>query len=90
MITSNTIDRAAVAADLREARGRVGLTRAALAGLVGCSPTSLANIEAGAVPQHSAVLERALRIINERDPDRASQGLAQQSESGARHEGYRT
>ena len=76
--------------NLRRERRRVGLTRAQLAQLADFSLASLANIEQGAVPKHRDVLARALRVIDERDPDRASQGLAQLSEPGARREGYRT
>jgi transcriptional regulator with XRE-family HTH domain len=50
---------------LRAARKAVGLTRAQLAGLTGCSVASLGWIEAGAVPKRSAVLERALAVIDE-------------------------
>jgi len=52
-----------VKSDFRVRRERAGLTRARLAGLVGCSTTSLANIEDGAIPKRSAVLERALSVI---------------------------
>lgn len=48
---------------LREARERAGLTRIELATLVGCSLSQLANIEAGAVPKQSKVLEAAFRAI---------------------------
>jgi transcriptional regulator with XRE-family HTH domain len=57
---------------LRAARNAVGLTRAQLAGLTGCSISSLGLIEQGAVPKRSAVLERAWTVIdqakNEIDP----------------------
>jgi transcriptional regulator with XRE-family HTH domain len=69
--------------NLRSARKRAGLTRAQLAQLADCSLASLANIEQGAVPKHSAVLERALAIINERDLDRASQGDPMDASRGA-------
>src|SRR5271165_2448508 len=59
-----------VASDLRARRERAGLTRTRLAGLVGCSPTSLANIEDGAIPRHSEVLRRALAVLV--DPKRAT------------------
>ncbi len=61
-MTTNT-----TAANLRETRERLGITRAQLAGLVGCSPTSLANIEDGAVPKRSGVLERAIAALAERE-----------------------
>jgi predicted transcriptional regulator len=54
---------AGVNTDLRAARQAVGLTRARLAGLAGCSVSSLGFIEAGAVPRHSAVLDRAFMVI---------------------------
>jgi transcriptional regulator with XRE-family HTH domain len=57
----------ATSAELRAARQRVGMSRARLAGLVGCSPTSLANFEAGAIPKRSAVLERALAVLAEHE-----------------------
>jgi predicted transcriptional regulator len=49
--------------DLRSARKAVGLTRAQLAGLADCSISSLGDIEAGAVPRHSRVLQRAYQAI---------------------------
>jgi transcriptional regulator with XRE-family HTH domain len=52
-----------VSSGLRAARQAVGLTRAQLAGLAGCSVSSLGFIEAGAVPRHSQVLERAYEVI---------------------------
>lgn len=45
--------------DLRTAREGAGLTRAELAALADCSLASLGNIEAGAVPKRSAVLDAA-------------------------------
>jgi transcriptional regulator with XRE-family HTH domain len=75
--------------NLRRAREEAGLTRAQLAQLAGCSLAQLGNIESGAVPRRSEVLERARRVISERDSDRASQGLAKTSGPGARNEGYR-
>jgi len=47
------------------------LTRARLAGLAGCSPTTLANIEDGAIPKRSAALERALVVIADREQETA-------------------
>jgi len=49
--------------DLRSARAEAGLTRAQLAGLTGCSLAALGNIEQGAVPKRSRVLDRALAVI---------------------------
>jgi transcriptional regulator with XRE-family HTH domain len=78
---------------LRAARKAVGLTRAQLAGLTGCSISSLGLIEQGAVPKRSAVLERAWTVIdqakNEIDPagNRADQ---KSSDTGAHSESYRT
>lgn len=54
--------------DLREARTRAGLTRAQLAELTGCSLAQLANIEQGAVPKRSRVLEAARAIFASLDP----------------------
>jgi transcriptional regulator with XRE-family HTH domain len=50
--------------DLRSARAEAGLTRAQLAGLTGCSLAALGNIEQGAVPKRSRVLDRALAVID--------------------------
>jgi len=50
--------------ELRRARERLGLTRAQLATLAGCSLASLGNIEAGAVPRRSRVLARAWEAID--------------------------
>jgi transcriptional regulator with XRE-family HTH domain len=67
---------------LREAREATGLTRARLASLAGCSIASLANIEQGAVPKRSAVLERAWAVIESiNDNDAPPQDAAVQ-ESG--------
>lgn len=52
------------AGDLRERRRRLGLSRARLAGLARCSVTSIDNLEAGYVPEHSAVLARVLDVID--------------------------
>jgi transcriptional regulator with XRE-family HTH domain len=81
---TTTTSTAGAGLNLRRDREQAGLTRAQLAHLAGCSLASLANIEQGAVPKRSEVLERALRVINERSPDRASQGLAKPSNPGAR------
>ena len=45
--------------DLRAARERLGITRAQLAGLAGCSLASLCAIEQGACPRRSRVLGQA-------------------------------
>jgi predicted transcriptional regulator len=63
MTTNSTTNAGRIAADLRARREQVGLTRTRLAGLAGCSPTTLANIEDGAVPKHSEALERALAVL---------------------------
>jgi predicted transcriptional regulator len=49
---------------LRERRTRLGLSRARLAGLAGCSVTSIDNLEAGYVPSRSAVLARLLDVLD--------------------------
>jgi transcriptional regulator with XRE-family HTH domain len=75
---------------LREARERAGLTRTRLAALVGCSLAQLANIEQGAVPRRSRVLEAAFEVIAERiqnDNDPASvPGRVERSARQGRHE----
>jgi len=48
---------------LRKARVAAGLSRVQLAALTGCSLASLANIEQGAVPKQSQVLEDAFAAI---------------------------
>lgn len=59
---------------LREERERAGLTRAQLAALTGCSLAALGNIEQGAVPKRSRVLEAAFEAIADHlhDDDPAS------------------
>lgn len=59
--------------DLRRAREAAGITRAELAALADCSLSQLANIEQGATPRHSKVLERAWTAIAQSGEDRASQ-----------------
>jgi transcriptional regulator with XRE-family HTH domain len=54
----------AAASELRTARERVGLTRAQLAGLAGCSLSTITNIEHGAVPRRSAILDRLQAILD--------------------------
>lgn len=60
MTTTNTTRRGQ---NLRAAREGAGLTRAQLAGLAGCSLAQLGNIESGAVPQTSRVLDAAFAAI---------------------------
>lgn len=75
-MTTTTTD--PVGRRLREAREAAGLTRVQLATLVGCSLGQLANIEQGAVPKRSRVLDAAMAIVasrprnDERPPDQAS------------------
>jgi len=71
MTTYSTTNARQTASDLRTRREQVGLTRARLAGLAGCSPTTLANIEDGAIPKRSAALERALVVIADREQETA-------------------
>jgi transcriptional regulator with XRE-family HTH domain len=59
--------------EVREARSRVGLTRAQLAGLAGCSLSTLGAIEAGAVPRRSPTLERVRAVLAQVDRERTSQ-----------------
>ncbi|MFT4035543.1 MAG: helix-turn-helix transcriptional regulator [Patulibacter sp.] len=51
-------------AALRARRERLGMTRAQLAALVGCGLTQLGNIESGAVPRRSAVLDLAEGVLD--------------------------
>ena len=66
MATTTTTDRGG---NLRAAREEAGLTRAELANLIGCSLAQLANIEQGAVPQRSQVLQAALEAIGDHVKD---------------------
>jgi predicted transcriptional regulator len=52
-------------AELRQTRERVGLTRAQLAGLAGCSLSMLGAIEAGAVPRRSPTLDRVRAVLTD-------------------------
>jgi transcriptional regulator with XRE-family HTH domain len=49
--------------DLRASRLRLGITRAQLAGLADCSYATLSQIEQGAIPRKSAVLQRAQQAL---------------------------
>ncbi len=49
--------------DLRSAREALGITRAQLAALAGCSLASLDAIEQGAVPRRSRVLTEAVAAL---------------------------
>lgn len=59
---------------LREARTAVGISRARLAGLAGCSTASLDRIESGAVPRKSRVLRQAWEALNKVEPGRINPG----------------
>ncbi len=50
--------------ELRRRRERLGLSRARLAGLARCSVSSIDNLEAGYVPQRSAVLGRIFAVLD--------------------------
>jgi len=65
------VDTPAAASELRAARARLGISRAQLASLAGCSLAALGAIEQGAVPRRSAVLERARQAIQ--DAERAAE-----------------
>jgi predicted transcriptional regulator len=54
------------ASELRAERERAGLTRAQLAGLAGCSLSTITNIEHGAVPRRSPTLDRVWAVLNQR------------------------
>jgi transcriptional regulator with XRE-family HTH domain len=75
---------------LREARERAGLTRAELAALINCSLAHLANIEQGAVPKRSRVVQAArtaLANLRENDDDPASTpGRVEKSARHRRHD----
>ena len=60
-----------IADELRRARARAEVTPTELAGLAGCSLTSLANIEQGAGPVRSAVLTRVRATLARLDEERA-------------------
>ena len=53
------------AEEIRAARERTGLSRAAVAGRTGVSMSTIANIEQGAVPRRSEALERLLAFLAE-------------------------
>lgn len=73
--------------DLRAERKRAGLTRVQLAALVGCSLAQLANIEQGAIPKRSRVLEDAFAALaDQHDDDPApSPGRVEESAGQGRH-----
>jgi transcriptional regulator with XRE-family HTH domain len=64
-IDNNDEHKSARGQHLRAAREQAGLTRAQLAGIARCSISSLGFIEQGAVPERSAVLDRAWRAIEQ-------------------------
>jgi ribosome-binding protein aMBF1 (putative translation factor) len=77
--TTIAIDPDRFAGELRERRQRLGLSRARLAGLARCSVTSIDNLEAGYVPERSAVLFRVLAVLDEIEdatPERAGEQRA--------------
>ena len=85
MATTTTTDRGG---NLRAAREEAGLTRVQLANLIGCSLAQLANIEQGAVPKRSHVLQAALEAIGEhaKDDDPAvTPGRVEESGRTPRH-----
>lgn len=62
--------------ELRAAREGVGLTRAELAYRAQCAISSLGFMEAGAVPERSAVLDRAWGVIHRLEAERAERAAA--------------
>lgn len=72
---TNTTHRGDVGGRLRAERERLGITRARLAQLARCSLTSISNIEQGAVPERSRVLDAAFEALyalkDERRPSEA-------------------
>jgi hypothetical protein len=81
-----------IADDLRSERARLGITPASLAAAAGCSLSQLANIEAGAVPRQSAVLDRVRAALasveNESSPEAATPGSTKTTDAGGQREGY--
>lgn len=75
--------------DLRASRERAGLTRARLAGLAGCSISTLAAIEQGAVPKRSGVLDRVAEVLAAREADGSADGARDERNPGA-HRGSAT
>lgn len=71
MTTDDDDTAGGMGANLREAREHAGLTRARLAGLAGCSISTLAAIEQGAVPKRSGVLLRVAEILAAHEADGA-------------------
>jgi predicted transcriptional regulator len=67
-------ERTSAGSDLRAERTRLGISRAQLAGLADCSMAALGNIENGAVPKRSSVLERAFAALAALSADRAGDG----------------
>ncbi|MEA2152868.1 MAG: hypothetical protein QOI18_1101 [Solirubrobacteraceae bacterium] len=55
--------RTSAGSDLGIARTRLGISRVQLAGLADCSMAALGNIEQGAVPKRSSVLDRAFAAL---------------------------
>lgn len=67
MSATTTTEPGQTASELRAARERIGLTRAQVARLADCSLAQLGNLEAGAIPHRSAVLERVYAVLADRD-----------------------
>ena len=86
METTTTISRAG--RDLRTERTRAGLTRVQLASLVGCSLGQLANIEQGAIPKRSRVLEAAFVALGDLNDDGpgSTPGRVERSAGLGRHD----
>lgn len=85
MATTTTSDRGV---NLRAAREQAGLTRVQLANLIGCSLAQLANIEQGAVPKRSEVLQAALEALGEHvedDDPAVTPGRVEESGRTPRH-----
>lgn len=59
--------------ELREARERLGISRTSLAGRAGVGLGSLCNIECGAVPKRSRVLEKAWAVLREIEAAQAAE-----------------
>jgi predicted transcriptional regulator len=56
--------------NLQETRRRLGLTQAQLAARADCSIASIGWMEQGAIPKHSAVLDRVWTVLKQLDAER--------------------
>jgi transcriptional regulator with XRE-family HTH domain len=71
------------ALELRERRVAAGLSQQALASAADCSLASVALFERGYRPEHSQVLERIERVLNDRSP--ATNGASEKERDTGPH-----